>query len=133
MLRGFTLFRRQPIGACLRPGTEHSAKLPAVIYDFDRFDLSKGALRSPAMKAELTARLRQQIRLELELGRRSLDELAIASDLSVTTLRRFLDDGELSMPAAMRVAHAMGLAQRLKLAENELAESFADSGEAILG
>jgi hypothetical protein len=85
------------------------------------------------MKAELTARLRQQIRLELELGRRSLDELAIASDLSVTTLRRFLDDGELSMPAAMRVAHAMGVAQRLNLTDHELAESLADSGEAILG
>jgi len=79
------------------------------------------------MKAELTARLRQQVQLELELGRRSLDELAIASDLSVTTLRRFLDDGELSMPAGMRVAHAMGLAQRLQLTEHELAESFADS------
>ena len=79
------------------------------------------------MKAELTARLRQQVRLELELGRRSLDELAIASDLSVTTLRRFLDDGELSMPAAMRVSHAMGLAQRLNLAELDLAETLADS------
>lgn len=77
------------------------------------------------MKAELTARLRQQIRLELELGRRSLDELAIASDLSVTTLRRFLDDGELSLPAGMRLANAMGLAQRLKLSEVELAESNA--------
>ena len=78
------------------------------------------------MRAEFTARLRQQIQLELELGRRSLDELAIASDLSVTTLRRFLDDGELSMPAGMRLANAMGLAKRLNLSELELAESAAD-------
>ena len=71
------------------------------------------------MKAELTARLRQQVQLELELGRRSLEELAIAADLSVTTLRRFLDDGELSLPAGMRLAHAVGWVKQLRVNSGE--------------
>lgn len=70
----------------------------------------------PAMKAELTARLRQEVRLQLELRKRSLEELALAADLSLTTLRRFLDDGELSISAGMRLAHAMGWVRRLRVA-----------------
>lgn len=71
------------------------------------------------MKAELTARLRHEVRLELEMGRRSLEELAVASDLSVTTLRRFLDNGELSLPAGMRLAGAVGWVRQFRVRGEE--------------
>ncbi len=67
------------------------------------------------MKAELTARLRREARGEVERGERSIEDLAFGSDLSVTTLRRFLEDGELSTSAVMRLAIAMGMARRIEM------------------
>ena len=50
-----------------------------------------------------------------------MQDLAIQSDLSVTTLRRFLEDGELSTSATMRLAHAMGLVHRMRVSDSDVA------------
>lgn len=65
------------------------------------------------MKQELTLRLRKEVRRQIELDLSTLETLAIQSDLSVTTLKRFVADGELSTSATMRLAHALGLVHRL--------------------
>lgn len=67
------------------------------------------------MKQELTLRLRKEVRRQIELDLCTLETLAIQSDLSVTTLKRFIADGELSTSATMRLAHALGLVHRLPL------------------
>jgi hypothetical protein len=83
------------------------------------------------MKQELTVRLRTEIRRQLERGLCTLESLAIDSDLSVTTLKRFVDDGELSTSATMRVAHALGLVHRLRVSAAELNATAPDGAQDV--
>jgi hypothetical protein len=66
------------------------------------------------MKQELTVRLRREVRRQIDLGLMTLETLAVLSDLSVTTLKRFSADGDLSTGATMRLAQALGLVHRVR-------------------
>jgi hypothetical protein len=85
------------------------------------------------MKQELTVRLRKEVRRQIELGLMSFETLAVQSDLSVTTLKRFSADGDLSTGATMRLAQALGLVHRVRFApsiEEPLEVSQLDGMEA---
>lgn len=66
------------------------------------------------MRQELASDLRGRARHLIESGQRSAQEVADQSGLAVATLRRFLDDGELSTAALIRLASTVGVARRVR-------------------